>query len=262
MLWTIEHWTKVMGPCAGSDGDLLFDKNSVGLTRVEEFSYGPLFETGRQGTNGWKTVDYKDPKRRAIALGIMHILRPARTTYVTAWQVGFFERILKGQRVHWAMIIYDLVLVNASGRWTGSMTNHLTSFLVNFYRGIFLLTREEEKRFPRERESFTVESSEGTEDENRSPAIPTHTTARGPVQTRSAQGEGTSQMKMNKDLEKESTLSEEILEQVVARVRGMVVEAEGITLPTSFVEEVRPEEGKKTLGQEVKSIGLRSKTSQ
>ncbi|OAE29583.1 hypothetical protein AXG93_4003s1040 [Marchantia polymorpha subsp. ruderalis] len=87
MLWTVEHWTKVMGPCAGSDGDLLFDKNSVGLTRVEEFSYGPLFETGRQGTNGWKTVDYKDPKRRAIALGIMHILRPARTTYVTAWQV-------------------------------------------------------------------------------------------------------------------------------------------------------------------------------
>ncbi|OAE33804.1 hypothetical protein AXG93_4553s1000 [Marchantia polymorpha subsp. ruderalis] len=95
MLWTIEHWTKVMGPCAGSDGDLLFDKNSVGLTCVEEFSYGPLFETGRQGTNGWKTVEYKDLKRRVIALGIMHILRPARTTYETAWQVGFFERILK-----------------------------------------------------------------------------------------------------------------------------------------------------------------------
>ncbi|OAE21290.1 hypothetical protein AXG93_868s1280 [Marchantia polymorpha subsp. ruderalis] len=129
MLWIIEHWTKVMGPCTGSDEDLLFDKNSVGLTRGEEFSYGPLFETGRQGTNGWKTVDYKDPKRRAIALGIMHILRPARTTYVTAWQVGFFERILKGQRVHWARIFYDLVWVNASGRWTGSMTNHLTPFL-------------------------------------------------------------------------------------------------------------------------------------
>ncbi|OAE20971.1 hypothetical protein AXG93_267s1000 [Marchantia polymorpha subsp. ruderalis] len=45
-----------------------------------------------------------------------------------------------------------------------------------------LLTREEEKRFPRERKSFTVESSEGTEDENRSPAVPTHTTAQGPVQ--------------------------------------------------------------------------------
>ncbi|OAE27859.1 hypothetical protein AXG93_3459s1020 [Marchantia polymorpha subsp. ruderalis] len=80
MLWTIEHWTKVMGPCAGSDRDLLFEKNIVGLTRGEEFSFGPLFDSGRQGTNGWKTADYRDPKRRAIALGIMHILRPARMT--------------------------------------------------------------------------------------------------------------------------------------------------------------------------------------
>lgn len=133
MLWTIEYWTKVMGPCAGSDGDLLFEKNSVGLTRGEEFSYGPPFESGRQGTNGWKTVDYKDPKRRAVALAIMHILRPARTTYVTAWQVGFFVRIMKGQRVHWARIFYNLVLVNASSRWTGPLTNHITPFLVNFY---------------------------------------------------------------------------------------------------------------------------------
>ncbi|OAE29181.1 hypothetical protein AXG93_1862s1390 [Marchantia polymorpha subsp. ruderalis] len=31
-------------------------------------------------------MDYIDLKRRAIALEIMHILRPAHTTYVTAWQ--------------------------------------------------------------------------------------------------------------------------------------------------------------------------------
>ncbi|OAE32233.1 hypothetical protein AXG93_4525s1140 [Marchantia polymorpha subsp. ruderalis] len=264
----------------------------------------------------------------------------------------------------------------------GSMTNHLTPFLIHFFRGMGLLTREEEKRFPRERESFTEESSEGTEDENPSPAILTHTTAQGPVQvdvvprheqperrmakkrkvvsddeeelahtvrrvdmevsgarqhrararpkkrakrrmvtvevsdssvektvaplvntsevansevmrsvelgvpseasiedpadipaeplnegtelvspislsserTRSAQGEGTPQMKMNEDLEKEFTLSEEILEQVVARVGGTVVEAEGTTLPTSPVEEVRPEEGKKTSGEDVKTL--------
>ncbi|OAE22125.1 hypothetical protein AXG93_1175s1350 [Marchantia polymorpha subsp. ruderalis] len=30
MLWTIEHWVKVMGPCVGSDGDLLFEKRSGG----------------------------------------------------------------------------------------------------------------------------------------------------------------------------------------------------------------------------------------
>ncbi|OAE23110.1 hypothetical protein AXG93_1856s1000 [Marchantia polymorpha subsp. ruderalis] len=45
-----------------------------------------------------------------------------------------------------------------------------------------LLTREEEKRFPREREILTAESSEGTEDDARPPSIPTHTTARGLVQ--------------------------------------------------------------------------------
>ncbi|OAE19009.1 hypothetical protein AXG93_2839s1040 [Marchantia polymorpha subsp. ruderalis] len=57
MLRTIEHWAKMMGLCAGSDGDLLFEKSSVGLTRTEEFSYGPLFSFGRQWTNGWKTAD-------------------------------------------------------------------------------------------------------------------------------------------------------------------------------------------------------------
>ncbi|OAE31108.1 hypothetical protein AXG93_1928s1010 [Marchantia polymorpha subsp. ruderalis] len=64
MLWTIEHWAKVMGQCAGSDWDLLFEKSSVGLTRIEEFSYEPLFSSKRQGTNGWKTTDYQDLKRR------------------------------------------------------------------------------------------------------------------------------------------------------------------------------------------------------
>ncbi|OAE20198.1 hypothetical protein AXG93_3802s1110 [Marchantia polymorpha subsp. ruderalis] len=45
-----------------------------------------------------------------------------------------------------------------------------------------LLTREEEKQFLREREILTAESSEGTEDKNQPPSIPTHTTARGSVQ--------------------------------------------------------------------------------
>ncbi|OAE31765.1 hypothetical protein AXG93_4874s1300 [Marchantia polymorpha subsp. ruderalis] len=92
----LTDWAKKLADC--SDVDLLFEKSSVGLTRIEESSYEPLFSSGRSGTNGWKTADYQDPKRRTIALGIMHILRTQRTTYVTAWQVGFFERVLKGQR--------------------------------------------------------------------------------------------------------------------------------------------------------------------
>lgn len=100
MLWTIEHWASVMEPCAGSDGNLMFEKDSVKINFAEELTFGPLFKNGRLGTNGWKTADYKDPKRRAIALGIMHILRSHQTTYVTAWQLGFFERVMKGNWVH------------------------------------------------------------------------------------------------------------------------------------------------------------------
>lgn len=52
MLWTMEHWARLMGPCAGSDGDLLFEKSSMNLTRMEEFYFGPLFNNGRSRTNG------------------------------------------------------------------------------------------------------------------------------------------------------------------------------------------------------------------
>lgn len=58
MLWTIEHRAKVMGSCVGSDGDLLFEKSSMELTRTKEFSYGLLFSSEMQGTNGWKIADY------------------------------------------------------------------------------------------------------------------------------------------------------------------------------------------------------------
>ncbi|OAE23652.1 hypothetical protein AXG93_2079s1000 [Marchantia polymorpha subsp. ruderalis] len=48
--------------------------------------------------------------------------------------------------------------------------------------GMRLLTREEEKQLPKEREILMAESSEGTEDDTRQPSIPAQTTARGPVQ--------------------------------------------------------------------------------
>ncbi|OAE26640.1 hypothetical protein AXG93_793s1000 [Marchantia polymorpha subsp. ruderalis] len=87
------------------------------------------------------------------------------------------------------------------------------------------------------------------------PAEPLKPISLSSERTRSAQGEGTPQMKMNEDLEKEFTLSEEILEQVVARVGGTVVEAEGISLPTSPVKEVRTE-GEKTSGEDVKTLEI------
>ncbi|OAE30309.1 hypothetical protein AXG93_4201s1080 [Marchantia polymorpha subsp. ruderalis] len=71
----------------------MFEKESVKITRAEEFTFAPLFKNTKSGTNGWKTTDYKDLKRCAIALGIMHILRSQRTTYVTAWQGTVREEI-------------------------------------------------------------------------------------------------------------------------------------------------------------------------
>ncbi|OAE24578.1 hypothetical protein AXG93_2415s1600 [Marchantia polymorpha subsp. ruderalis] len=148
-----------------------------------------------------------------------------------------------------------------------------------------LLTRGEEKRFPREREILTAESSEWTEDDDRLPSIPPQTTAQGPVQvdvmprrerperrlakrrrvvsdeegdlalevgrteteqTRSAGSEEIPQPKTSEELVKELTLSDEILEQVVAQVGGTVVDTADITLPSSPTEDVRPEEEKKT----------------
>ncbi|OAE26459.1 hypothetical protein AXG93_815s1210 [Marchantia polymorpha subsp. ruderalis] len=64
-----------------------------------------------------------------------------------------------------------------------SLANHLTSYLVNFYRGMELLTKEEKKRFPNQREVLAVESNEENKEENNSrPRIPPQTTARRPVQ--------------------------------------------------------------------------------
>ncbi|OAE23962.1 hypothetical protein AXG93_2836s1020 [Marchantia polymorpha subsp. ruderalis] len=111
-----------------------------------------------------------------------------------------------------------------------------------------LLTREEEKRFPREREILTTESSKGTEDNNSRPPIPPQTTTQGPVavlikvpadgtveplkegtemvspnslsleRTRSAGSEEVLKPKTSEELVKELTLSDEILEQVVAQI--------------------------------------------
>ncbi|OAE22795.1 hypothetical protein AXG93_2035s1790 [Marchantia polymorpha subsp. ruderalis] len=72
--------------------------------------------------------------------------------------------------------------------------------------------------------------------------------------TQSAGSEEVLQPKTSEELAKELTLSDEILEQVVAQVRGKVVDAANVTLPSTPVEDVRPEEEKKTSGEEVKTL--------
>ncbi|OAE28730.1 hypothetical protein AXG93_1617s1140 [Marchantia polymorpha subsp. ruderalis] len=224
MMWRIEHWAKVMGPCAGSDGDLLFEKSSVNLTRMEEFSCVPLFNTGRSGTNGWKTADYKDPKRWAIALGIIHILRTARTTYVTAWQVGFLERVMKGQRVHWARIFYDFV-------WTTARGPVQVEVLPN---------REKPDRRLANRRKMVTDDEEDLMLER----------------TRSVGSEDVLHPKSGEEVATEFTLSEAILEQIVAEVGGTVGKVtEDLELPL-LEEEVRSKVGTKTSAEEVKTLEI------
>lgn len=62
MLWIIGHWTSVLGPCAGEDDDYMFEKESVKITRAEEFTFAPFFKNARSGTNGLKIADYKNQR--------------------------------------------------------------------------------------------------------------------------------------------------------------------------------------------------------
>lgn len=87
--WQIWDWAKVLRSCARDDGDLTFDCESVKLTRAEEKSYAALFKNPCTGKNGYRTIEYHDRFRKNMAMALMHILRPSRTTYMMAWQVVF-----------------------------------------------------------------------------------------------------------------------------------------------------------------------------
>ncbi|OAE18892.1 hypothetical protein AXG93_2795s1000 [Marchantia polymorpha subsp. ruderalis] len=78
MLWTMKHWARVMGPCAGSDGDLLFKKSSVNLTRMEEFSFGPLFNNGSVE----KTVAPTNASAKVAADGLTQSVVTGRSSAV------------------------------------------------------------------------------------------------------------------------------------------------------------------------------------
>ncbi|OAE32412.1 hypothetical protein AXG93_3671s1310 [Marchantia polymorpha subsp. ruderalis] len=70
-----------------------------------------------------------------------------------------------------------------------ALVNHLTPYIVNFNQGVGLLTKEEEKRFSKEREILAIESSKKTEEEdNVQPEVPPKSTTRGLVQESGSQG--------------------------------------------------------------------------
>ncbi|OAE33325.1 hypothetical protein AXG93_4123s1000 [Marchantia polymorpha subsp. ruderalis] len=86
--WQVNDWEQVLGRCAGEEGDLLFECESVHVTKEEEISFGTLFKNYKSSKNGYKTRDYKDCKRRNVAVALLQILQPHRITYMTSWAFG------------------------------------------------------------------------------------------------------------------------------------------------------------------------------
>ncbi|OAE31460.1 hypothetical protein AXG93_725s1500 [Marchantia polymorpha subsp. ruderalis] len=90
----VEDWEQVLGRCAGERGDLLFDCESVQVSKEDELSFGALFKNSEHSKNGYKTRDYKDRLRRNVVVALLQLLQPHRTIYMTSWQVDFAELAL------------------------------------------------------------------------------------------------------------------------------------------------------------------------
>ncbi|OAE34038.1 hypothetical protein AXG93_4142s1230 [Marchantia polymorpha subsp. ruderalis] len=83
----IRDWEEVLGRCAGEEGDLLFNCESVQVTKEEEISFGALFKKSKSSKNGYKTRDYKDRMRRNVAVALLQILNSHLTTYCSSARV-------------------------------------------------------------------------------------------------------------------------------------------------------------------------------
>lgn len=58
--WQVNDWEQVLGRCAGEEVDILFECESVQVTKEEEISFGALFKNSKSSKNGYKIRDYKD----------------------------------------------------------------------------------------------------------------------------------------------------------------------------------------------------------
>ncbi|OAE29702.1 hypothetical protein AXG93_509s1550 [Marchantia polymorpha subsp. ruderalis] len=81
--WRVSDWEQILGRCAGEEGDLLIDSESVHLSEEEESTFGALFKNRKSSKNGYKIRDYVDRKPRNVAVAILQILQPHMTTYMS-----------------------------------------------------------------------------------------------------------------------------------------------------------------------------------
>ncbi|OAE33566.1 hypothetical protein AXG93_2139s1190 [Marchantia polymorpha subsp. ruderalis] len=106
--WDINDWEQVLGRCARKDGHLLFESESIKVTKEEEIFFAALFKSSKSSKNGYKTRDYKDRYRRNVAVALLQLLQLHRTTYITFWQVAFVKLALAGAPIHWARILWKI----------------------------------------------------------------------------------------------------------------------------------------------------------
>lgn len=80
-------------------------------------------------------------------MALMQILCQSRPTYMMTWQVGFIERALRGDRIHWARIFWKATRQHI-GLIQGGSACYLSPFFIHFYKGMGLLTPAEIEAFP------------------------------------------------------------------------------------------------------------------
>ncbi|OAE33875.1 hypothetical protein AXG93_248s1000 [Marchantia polymorpha subsp. ruderalis] len=162
----------VLGRCAGTDGHLLFDSESIKVTKETKISFAVLFKSSKSSKNGYKTRDYKDRYRRNVAVALLKLLQPHRTTYITSWQVAFVKLALIGAPIHWARILWKITRQHAFEEKGGSI-NHLSPFLINFYWSMGCLIATKRVQFPllsRSNPGQYVKDGEVDTDEEETPA--------------------------------------------------------------------------------------------
>ncbi|OAE23497.1 hypothetical protein AXG93_285s1560 [Marchantia polymorpha subsp. ruderalis] len=72
--WDIADWEQVLERCAGEDGHLLFESESIKVTKEEEISFAALFKSSKSSKKGFKTRDYKDRYRRNVPVALLQLL--------------------------------------------------------------------------------------------------------------------------------------------------------------------------------------------
>lgn len=84
------------------------------------------------------------------------------------WQVGFMEQALQGERIHLARIFWTATRQHIKVL-PGVSANFLFSFLINFYRGVRLLTAIKRREFPMRTHTQEVEEVVSANEVNTDP---------------------------------------------------------------------------------------------